>query len=1077
MFNSSATSHSIPYQLLQSIHQAISEAPDFDSALRQILQQVCCFSKWEFGEVWLPDKSQTGLTYSPIWYAALSELEQFGLISQRYQFPIGTGLPGRVWQSQQLEWIRDVSTVSESKFLRAKSALSVGLKTGVGIPILFGREPLAVLAFFRCQACSASEQQVQLVSAVAAQLGAIMRLKQTQVALEESQQQLNHLISTLPGIVFRTTNDRAWSVQYLSGGCLGMTGYNSEELIASEQGLTCKNIIHAEDLPRILQAIQAAIAQNQPYEVEYRIRTRAGQQKWLWEKGMAIYDDNVGSNATVLGVQGLIIDITERKLIEKALQTRENLLQLVLNNIPHQILWKDQNSRYLGCNQAFANAVGLESPQAIVGQDDSAIPAYSDADAELFRQRDRQILAADQVKLQTLEQQTYADGGQPRWVDCSKLPIHDSDGSIVGVLGIFEDVTEQLLSQQALAQREQYMTALVEIQQQLLSLKSLPNLEECQALLKPLGTAATASRVCLYHFVSETGGERLAVQQAEWLAPDMAAPSFEPAIFPAAVFSNWLKQLQAGQAVNQICDDFTPAQYQALTASSKQVLSLLLLPLILKGELYGLIGLNNCHEARLWQSSEVDFLRSAAAAFSLAYERWQAEAHLKQAETKYRSIFENAVEGIFQSTVQGQYLTVNPMMAKLYGYDSPAELVSQITDIAQQVYVDQQHRQMFCQQVQQQGAVLGFESQVYCKDGSIIWISESARAVYNSAGELVGYEGTVENITHRKQAEAELHRRDRLLKGVADASYCLLVNPDLAQAMPDVLTILGKAAAADRVYLYENHPHPTTGEIAMTMRFEWIRSGVIPSLNQPHWQNQPYQAAGLGRWYDTFSQGQSICGLVQTFPAAEQALLAKDQILSILMVPVFVKDGLWGHIGFDACSAPRQWTHNDESILVAIAASIGGAIERQQTEEKMRYQAFHDALTGLPNRMLFNRCLQTAIADSRQAQDLLAVMFLDLDRFKTINDTLGHAIGDRLLQEATQRLTTVLRSKDMIARWGGDEFTLLLPQLSQATQVAQVAQRLLDVLKRPFFWPTRNCILPAASALLSTRKTASIPRA
>ncbi|WP_346289624.1 EAL domain-containing protein [Sphaerothrix gracilis] len=1050
LLESSATGRSILYPLLQSIHQAISEAPDFDSVLQQILQQVCCFSDWEFGEFWLPNESKTELRYSSVWYAAEPEIAQFGELSQQYKFPIGVGLPGRVWQSQQAEWMRDVSAVSEEQFLRVGPALAAGLRTGIGVPILFGSESLAVLVFFMREARRASQQQVQLVSAIAAQLGAIMRLKQVKLALTESQRQLNQLISTLPGIVFRTTNDRGWSMQYLSQGCLQVTGYDCQELAGATQQTKYNNITHPEDLPRVLAAIQTAIAQQQPYEVEYRLYTKTGQQKWVWEKGTALFSDQ----GDVLGVEGFITDITGRKLAEKALQERENLLQLVLNNIPHQISWKDQDSRYLGCNQAFAEAMNLTSPQAIVGQDDDAIPVYSSADAEFSRNRDRLVLEAYQTKLRTLEQQANS-AGQQRWVDCCKLPIHDSDGSIIGVLGIFEDVTEQFCSQQILARREQYMVALVEMQRRLLSLNGLPSAADYQQLLKPLGVAAAASQVCLYHLVSQPEGEMLAVQQAEWLAPAILAQQSEPvtaaSVYPVTLFSNWLERLQSGYAINQTCDDFTPAQYQALTESAKQVQSLLLLPLIFKGELYGLVGFSNCREARLWQASEIDFLRSAAAAFSLAYERWQAEKDLKQAEANYRSIFENAVEGIFQSTLQGQYLTVNPMLARLYGYASPAELVAQITDIAQQVYVNPQRRQEFCQQVQQQGAVVGFESQVRRRDGSVIWVSESTRAVYNQAGEVVGYEGTVEDITQRKQNEAELHRRDRLLRGVADASLCLLTEPNLSQAITQVLSVLGQATEADRVYLYENHPHPTTGAIAMSMRFEWTRVGVDSSLNQPHWHNQPYEAAGLTRWYQAFRQGQSIGGLVETFPVIEQQLLLKDHILSILMVPIFVKEVLWGYVGFDACLAPRCWTHNDESILVAIAASLGGAIQRQQTEDKMRYQAFHDPLTGLPNRMLFNQRLEAAIVDSSPVQSVLAVMFLDLDRFKTINDTLGHAIGDRLLKEATQRLLTVLRSEDVIARWGGDEFTLLLPRLSTAAQAAQVAQRLLDVLKPPFF--------------------------
>lgn len=124
--------------------------------------------------------------------------------------------------------------------------------------------------------------------------------------------------------------------------------------------------------------------------------------------------------------------------------------------------------------------------------------------------------------------------------------------------------------------------------------------------------------------------------------------------------------------------------------------------------------------------------------------------------------------------------------------------------------------------------------------------------------------------------------------------------------------------------------------------------------------------------------------------------------------------------------------------------------QRKQAEEIIRYQAFHDQLTGLPNRMLFSDRLSVSLANARRTQGKLAVMFLDLDRFKTINDTLGHAVGDQLLQQVAQRLMNCLREVDTVARWGGDEFTLLLPQISSRDDAANIAHRILAALKPTF---------------------------
>ena len=132
-----------------------------------------------------------------------------------------------------------------------------------------------------------------------------------------------------------------------------------------------------------------------------------------------------------------------------------------------------------------------------------------------------------------------------------------------------------------------------------------------------------------------------------------------------------------------------------------------------------------------------------------------AQEALIQAEQEYRSIFENALEGIFKSTPDGRYISVNPALAQIYGYDSPEELMATITNIAEQLYVEPQNRTEFLTLIQCYGEISDFQSRVYRKDGSIIWISESARTVHDADGKLCYYQGFVEDITARKKAEAE----------------------------------------------------------------------------------------------------------------------------------------------------------------------------------------------------------------------------------------------------------------------------------------------------------------------------------
>ena len=145
----------------------------------------------------------------------------------------------------------------------------------------------------------------------------------------------------------------------------------------------------------------------------------------------------------------------------------------------------------------------------------------------------------------------------------------------------------------------------------------------------------------------------------------------------------------------------------------------------------------------------------------------------------------------------------------------------------------------------------------------------------------------------------------------------------------------------------------------------------------------------------------------------------------------------------------------------AIGASLD-ITERKRAEEQIKSLAYHDALTGLPNRRLFQDRLSVAVAQAHRNAQPLAVLFLDLDRFKPVNDSLGHSAGDRLIQDVAERLRTCLREGDTVARLGGDEFTLLLPGVSQVVDAARVAEKVLDTLRQPFHIEGRELFVTAS---------------
>ncbi|HEX8550298.1 MAG TPA: EAL domain-containing protein [Abditibacteriaceae bacterium] len=400
-----------------------------------------------------------------------------------------------------------------------------------------------------------------------------------------------------------------------------------------------------------------------------------------------------------------------------------------------------------------------------------------------------------------------------------------------------------------------------------------------------------------------------------------------------------------------------------------------------------------------------------------------AERALREAEAKYRMLFEEAIEGIFQTTVDGRYLTANPMLAKIYGYDSPEELQHNITEIAQQLYVETERREEFRGQMQQHGAVTHFESQIRRRDGSVIWISENARELRSTRGELLGYEGTVVDITDRVLAEQNLRASETKLRQIIEHSNNLFYS----HTPNNILTYLSPQT---RQFL-DCEPEELLGT-------SWI------SLTT----NNPVNLEGLKHTERAIETG--------------------------IAQPVY-------QLEFKGRNGRIIWVDVNEAPIVehgktvAVVGAFIDITERRAVENELKHQAFHDSLTNLPNRALFMDRVEHALARAARQGGINAVLFLDLDRFKIVNDSLGHDTGDALLQQVAERLLRCLRPGDTVARLGGDEFTILMEDIHGVNDAIAVAERIASELQVPFMLRGQEIVTTTSIGIALTGSLAATP--
>lgn len=384
-----------------------------------------------------------------------------------------------------------------------------------------------------------------------------------------------------------------------------------------------------------------------------------------------------------------------------ALRESEAFYQALVEGLPQNIFRKDLNGRFTFVNERFCRAVGKSRDQ-IIGMTDFELFPWELA--QKFQRDDRQLV--EQGGSFEATEENLTKDGERNYVHVIKTPLLDSNGERVGIQGMFWDVTAERRTQDELAHERDLLQTLLEYAPDAIYFKDA----DSRILRASRAFANKVGRANPLELVGKTDLELFDREHAEQALAD------ERRILATGVPID-------GKTEKEVWPD----------GSASWVLTSKLPLRDTRGQIIGTFGV----------SRDITDLK-------------EAHQQIELAEAKYRSIVENALDGIFQTTPDGHYESANPALARIYGFESASELIAERTNIAKQLYVNSARRLEFQRLMQEHGRIEHFESQVYRRDGSIIWIAENARAVHDETGRLLYYEGTVEDITTRKQAEQEL---------------------------------------------------------------------------------------------------------------------------------------------------------------------------------------------------------------------------------------------------------------------------------------------------------------------------------
>ena len=395
-------------------------------------------------------------------------------------------------------------------------------------------------------------------------------------------------------------------------------------------------------------------------------------------------------------------------------------------------------------------------------------------------------------------------------------------------------------------------------------------------------------------------------------------------------------------------------------------------------------------------STEYKGKRATVGSFLDITELKEAEEALAESQAKYRSIVETGGAGVLIGDLGGNITFVNEPFCKMLGY-SQEELVGK--PFADFLHPDDKLSVLnkFVEGLQHPETEYQLEFRAMHKDGHAVWIYPSVSPVFHKETLTAGM-AIIWDITERKKLEDALKKSEERYRTILEEIQDNYFETDLAGNFTFVNDSMSRAMGYSK-------------EELMGMNYRTLAAK----------EDVEVVFQDFNRVYRT---GETMKGLSYKF-------IQKN-----------------GNVGFGELSVSA--IKDEGGNIVGFRGVARDVTERKRLERELNDIATHDFLTGLPNRMLLHDRLNVALATAKRNKTRLVIMMLDLDKFKDVNDTFGHSVGDKVLRAAGERLVGLMRKSDTVARVGGDEYLVLLPRIARVEDSVKVAKKILEAFRKPF---------------------------